>query len=83
MTTDHELREIRREIFEEAVHNYGPRAVKELLDEIAKEARDELKGAELASVLREIEEEVKKLDLDLDKEPDDPCDEEFMEEIST
>ncbi len=82
MTTDHELREIRREIFDEAIHNYGRRAVKDLLDEITKEARDELEGDELASVLGEIQEEVRNLDLDSEP-PEDPCDEEFMEDISS
>ena len=48
MMTDHELQEIRREVLDEAVRDHGPRAVKDLLDEIARESRDELKGAEVA-----------------------------------
>ena len=83
--TDNELRVLRREVIDEVVRDRGRKAATDLLDELAEEARDELEGAELSSVLEEIQEEVRFAEnIELGPEPpEDPCDEEFMEEISS
>ena len=80
--TDTELQEIRREFLEESVRDYGRGAVKDLLDELAREARDELEGDELSYELEVIQEEIENLELEPEP-PEDPCDEDFMEEISS
>ena len=84
MTTDQELQEIRREVLEEFVSKHGRIATKQLLDELANDSREDLEeGEELSSILETIQEEIEHLDLDIEEEPEDPCDEDFMEEIST
>ena len=82
MTTNHELDEIRREVLEEFTSKHGRRATKQLLDELTSDAREDFEGAELSSVLEVIQEEVENLNLDSEP-PEEPCDEEFMEDIST
>ncbi len=80
------LKELRREILDEAIKNLGPRAVKTLLDDIAREAPYEMEDPDLSFLLNRVKEESERLnldDLEEDTEPDDPCDEEFMEDIST
>ncbi len=81
--TDQELQEIRREVLEEFVSKHGRIATKQLLDELTDDLHEDLEeGEELSSILETIQEEIEHLDLDSEP-PEDPCDEDFMEEIST
>ncbi len=79
------LKELRSEILDEAVKEIGRRAVKTLLDDIAREAPYEMEGEDLSFLLQKVKEEKERLNLDelIDEEPEDPCDEEFMEDISS
>lgn len=84
--TGKEIDGLRREVLDDAIKNLGRRAVKELLDEIEKDAPFEMEGAELSWLLQKVKEERERLKLDEladDEEPEDPCDEEFMEDISS
>jgi predicted RecB family nuclease len=82
MTTDHELEEIRREVLDDFASKHGRIAAKQLLDELASDLREDLEGDELSSILETIQEEIDHLDLDSEP-PEDPCDDDFMEEISS
>ncbi len=78
--------ELRREVLDDAVKDLGRRAVSTLLDDIAREAPLEMEEPDLSFLLKKVREERERLNLDEledDEEPEDPCDSDFMKEISS